>query len=55
MRRRKGSSSTRHNTLAWVLLAAAVIFFLFAGAPGCMAQRMVWSARGTIIFLPGGF
>ena len=28
--------------------------FLLAGAPGCMAQRLVWSARGTMIFLPSG-
>lgn len=56
MRRRKGSSFSggHHSTLAWLLLAAALIFFLFAGVPGCMAQRMVWSARGTMIFLPAG-
>ena len=38
-----------------VLLLAALALFLLAGAPGCMAQRMAWSARGTMIFLPSGF
>ena len=55
MRRRKGSFSDKHSSLAWAFLAAAVLFFLFAGVPGCTAQRMVWSARGTMIFLPAGF
>lgn|GEM_PF-1338056 len=58
MRRRKGSSFSKSGghsrALAWVLLLAALALFLLAGAPGCMAQRMVWSARGTMIFLPSG-
>ena len=56
MRRRKGStfSSGHRSTLAWLLLAAALVLFLFAGVPGCMAQRMVWSTRGTMIFVPSG-
>ena len=33
---------------------AVLALFLLAGAPGCMAQRLVWSARGTMIFLPSG-
>ena len=56
MRRRKGSSfSGGHSRLlAWVCLLAVLALFLLAGAHGCMAQRMVWSARGTMIFLPSG-
>lgn len=56
MRRRKGSSfSGGHSSLlAWVCLLAVLALFLLAGAPGYMAQRMVWSARGTMIFLPSG-
>ena len=55
MRRKKNRSfSGRHySALLWVLLAA-VLLVLFAGVPGCMAQRLVWSARGTMIFLPAG-
>ena len=49
MRRKKGDpfSGRPHSGVGWVLL--------LAGAPGCMAQRMAWSARGTMIFLPSGF
>lgn len=56
MRRRKGGSfSGGHSSLlAWVCLLAVLALFLLTGAPGCMAQRMVWSARGTMIFLPSG-
>lgn len=56
MRRRKGSSfSGGHSSLlAWICLLAVLALFLLAGASGCMAQRMVWSARGTMIFLPSG-
>lgn len=56
MRRRKGSSFSgeRGSALAWVCLLAVLALFLLAGAPGCMAQRLVWSARGTMIFLPSG-
>ena len=57
MRRKKGDpfSGRPHSGLGWVLLLAALALFLLAGAPGCMAQRMAWSARGTMIFLPSGF
>ena len=57
MRRKKGEpfSGRPHSGLGWVLLLAALALFLLAGAPGCMAQRMAWSARGTMIFLPAGF
>ena len=57
MRRKKGEpfSGRQHNGLGWVLLLAALALFLLAGAPGCMAQRMVYSSRGTMIFLPSGF
>lgn len=48
-------SGRPHSGLGWVLLLAALALFLLAGAPGCMAQRMAWSARGTMIFLPSGF
>ncbi len=56
MRRKKGEpfSGRLHSGLGWVLLLAALALFLLAGAPGCMAQRMAWSARGTMIFLPAG-
>ena len=59
MRHKKGSSfSGRYRRsgrfLRWLVLAALALFLL-AGAPGCMAQRMAWSARGTMIFLPSGF
>ena len=56
MRRKKGDpfSGRPHSGLGWVLLLAALALFLLAGAPGCMAQRMAWSARGTMIFLPAG-
>ena len=56
MRRKKGDpfSGRPHSGLGWVLLLAALALFLLAGAPGCMAQRMAWSARGTMIFLPSG-
>lgn len=55
MRRRKNRSFSgrHHSALIWVLLAA-VLLLLFAGAPGCMAQHLVWSARGTLLFLPAG-
>ena len=56
MRRKKGDPffGRPRSGLGWVLLLAALALFLLAGAPGCMAQRMAWSARGTMIFLPGG-
>ena len=56
MRRKKGDpfSGRPHGGLVWGPLLAALALFLLAGAPGCMAQRMAWSARGTMIFLPGG-
>ena len=56
MRRKKGEpfSGRPHSGLGWVLLLAALALFLLAGAPGCVAQRMAWSARGTMIFLPAG-
>ena len=56
MRHKKGDpfSGRPRSGLGWVLLLAALALFLLAGAPGCMAQRMAWSARGTMIFLPGG-
>lgn len=56
MRRKKGDSFSGrpHSGLGWMLLLAALALFLLAGAPGCMAQRMAWSARGTMIFLPFG-
>ena len=56
MRHKKGDpfSGRPRSGLGWVLLLVALVLFLLAGAPGCMAQRMAWSARGTMIFLPCG-
>ena len=44
------------QTWSGVIMALdnVLALFLLAGAPGCMAQRLVWSARGTMIFLPSG-
>ena len=56
MRHKKGVRFPADAQRPWmVLLLAALALFLLAGAPGCMAQRMAWSARGTMIFLPSGF
>ena len=56
MRRRKGSSfSGRHRrhgqVVRWVLLAAVVLLVLASGY-GCAVQKLVYSSRGTMIFLP---
>ena len=56
MRRRKGSSfSGRHRlrgqVVRWALLAAVVVLVLACGY-GCAGQKLVYSARGTLIFLP---
>lgn len=56
MRRRKGSSfSGRHRlrgrVVRWALLAAVVVLVLACGY-GCAVQKLVYSARGTLIFLP---
>lgn len=57
MRRRKGSSfSGRHRlrgqVVRWALLAAAVVVLVLACGYGCAVQKLVYSARGTLIFLP---
>lgn len=58
MRRRKGSSfSGRHRlrgqVVRWALLAAVVVLVLvLAYGYGCAVQKLVYSARGTLIFLP---
>ena len=49
--RRFRPSARRHHILRWVLLALcvlAVLGFLY----GCAVQQLVYSARGTVIFLP---
>ena len=57
MRHRKNSSfsgsSRRGRVLLWGMLAA-LLLLTAALLPGCMAQQMVWSARGTMVFLPAG-
>ena len=55
MRRRKGSSfSGRHRlrgqVVRWALLAVVVL--VLACGYGCAVQKLVYSARGTLIFLP---
>lgn len=56
MQRKKGSSrhGRHHSGLARQLVLAVLILFLLAGAYGCTAQRLVYTARGTMIFLPAG-
>jgi len=58
MRHKKGGSfAGRHRrrgrVVRWALLAAVVLLVL-ACAYGCAVQRLVYSARGTMIFLPSG-
>ena len=52
MRHRPGSfRPQRRHWLRWLLLAAlmlAVLFLLY----GCAVQRLIYSSRGTMIFLP---
>ena len=56
MRHRKGSSFAgrrRHSRhLLRALLLAALVLLVLAGVYGCAVQRLVYSARGTVIFLP---
>lgn len=58
MRHQKNSSfsgsSRRGRVLLWGMLAALLLLLTAALLPGCMAQQMVWSARGTMVFLPAG-
>ncbi len=57
MRHRKGSSfcgRRRHSgrRLLRGLLLAALVLLVLACAYGCAVQKLVYSARGTVIFLP---
>ena len=57
MRHRKGHSFPHRSSgrfLRWLLLAAVVLLVL-ACAYGCAVQKLVYSSRGTLIFLPSGF
>lgn len=58
MRHKRGSSFAgrrRHSGFfVRVLLLAALVLLVLAGAYGCAVQRLVYSARGTMIFLPSG-
>ena len=58
MRHRKGSSfpgRRRHSRrLLRGLLLAALVLLVLSCAYGCAVQRLVYSARGTVIFLPSG-
>lgn len=58
MRHKKGSSfpgrhRRRGQLLRWALLAAVVLLVLASGY-GCAVQKLVYSSRGTMIFLPSG-
>ena len=59
MRHKKGSSfSGRYRrsgrVLRWLVLAALILLVL-ACCYGCAVQKLVYSSRGTMIFLPSGF
>lgn len=59
MRHKKGHSfSGRYRRsgrfFRWLVLAALVLLVL-ACCYGCAVQKLVYSARGTMIFLPSGF
>ena len=59
MRHKKGSSfSGRYRRsgrfLCWLVLAALILLVL-ACCYGCAVQKLVYSSRGTMIFLPSGF
>ena len=59
MRHKKGSSfSGRYRRsgrfLGWLVLAALILLVL-ACCYGCAVQKLVYSSRGTMIFLPSGF
>lgn len=58
MQYKKGSSfSGRYRRsgrfLRWLVLAALVLLVL-ACCYGCAVQKLVYSSRGTMIFLPSG-
>lgn len=52
MRYRPGAHRSfrpRHrHWLRWLVLAVLVLFLLY----GCAVQRLIYSSRGTMIFLP---
>ena len=63
MRRKKGDpfSGRPHSGLGrsgrflrWLVLAALILLVL-ACCYGCAVQKLVYSSRGTMIFLPSGF
>ena len=50
-RRSRPFTRHRHHLLRWVLLAVCIL--IISGlCYGCMVQQLVYSARGTVIFLP---
>ena len=50
-RKRSHFSQHRQHILRWVLLAVCVLVSLSL-CYGCAVQQMMYSARGTVIFLP---
>lgn len=56
MRHKRGSSFAcrrRRSGRFWrVLLLAALVLLVLAGVYGCAVQKLVYSARGMVIFLP---
>ena len=50
-RKRSHFSRHRRHWLRWVLLAVCILVILGL-CYGCMVQKLVYSARGTLIFLP---
>ena len=50
-RKRSHFSRHRQHWLRWVLLALCVLVVLGL-CYGCAVQQLVYSARGTVIFLP---
>ena len=50
-RKRSHFSQHRQHIPRWVLLAVCVLVILSL-CYGCAVQQMMYSARGTVIFLP---
>ena len=56
MRHKRGSSFPgRHRHSGWLLralLLTALVLLVLACGYGCAVQKLVYSSRGTMIFLP---